>query len=157
LSGIVYHPPMYWITEIEDLHGFFEAWFLGKETSMDRAEKAFDEEFTFAGPDGTERDRRSMIQMLTEGRAHTTDLRITTTDHRLIVDTDDAVVATYVEHHQMGAAQNRRLSTVVFVPEQSAPNGLRWLRVQETWLPNLSGDTTGYAEAIDGIRVGSTE
>jgi len=133
---------MDWITEIEELHDFFEAWFLGKETSMARAEDAFAEEFTFAGPDGTERDRHGVIRMLTEGRAHTTDLRITTSDHRLIVDTDDAVVATYVEHHQMGAAQNHRLSTVVFVPEQSAHNGLRWLRVQETWLPNLPGGPT---------------
>ncbi len=131
---------MGWIKEIEELHAFFEALFLGSETSMDRAEVAFAPGFTFAGPDGTEHDRPGVIEMLHEGRAHTNDLRITTSDHHLVVETDGVLVCTYVEHHHLSTRQTHRLTTAVFVPERSAPNGLQWLRVQETWLPASAPD-----------------
>jgi len=136
---------MGWIKEIEELHTFFEAWFLGAETSLHRAEVAFAPGFTFAGPDGTEHDRGGVIEMLREGRAHTNDLRIITSDHHLVVETDGVLVCTYVEHHHLGTRQTHRLTTAVFVPEQSAPNGLQWLRVQETWLPSSA---PGPAEQV---------
>lgn len=126
---------MRWREEIIELHEFFEAYFLGTVDSLERAERAFAPEFTFVGPDGTESDRAGVIRMLLDGHAHTGELKITTTDHRLVVETEEAVVATYVERHQLsGGRSNERRSTVVFVADPGAPNGLRWRHVQETWV-----------------------
>jgi hypothetical protein len=46
------------------------------------------------------------------------------------------VIATYVEHHQLRDRANHRLATVVFRVDPEGSNGLRWLRVHETWVPD---------------------
>ena len=125
---------MRWREEIEELHDFFQAYFTGAEDSLGRVEAVLAAEFTIVGPDGNEADRRATIRMLEGGHAHTTDLTITTSDHRLIHESDHLTVASYVEHHLLSERENHRLSTVVFVPDPVAANGLAWLRVHETWL-----------------------
>jgi len=126
---------MDWHAEIVELHDFFEEYFLGRTASLARAEAVFGPHFTFVGPDGQTRNRASVVQMLSDGHAHAEELRITTTDHQLLLETSDAVVATYVEHHELADGQsNHRLTTVVFIPSDEAPNGLLWHRAQETWL-----------------------
>jgi len=128
-----------WREEIEELHDFFEAYFTGAEDSLARAEAVLAPEFTIVGPDGSEADRAATIRMLQGGHAHTSDLTITTSDHRLLHDAEAVLVASYVEHHDLGDRQNHRLSTVVFRPDPAAPNGLNWLRVHETWTPDSAG------------------
>jgi hypothetical protein len=126
---------MDWQAEIIELHDFFEDYFLGKTSSLARAETAFGPKFTFVGPNAETRNRASVIQMLADGHAHTQDLTITTTDHHLLLETPEAIVATYIEHHEHNEGQpNHRLTTVVFVPDPNAPNGLLWHRAQETWV-----------------------
>ena len=125
---------MRWREEIVQLHDFFETYFLGTETSLERVEAVFAPEFTVVAASGIESDRESTMQMLVDGHAHTSDLKITTTDHRLILQTEDAIVASYIEHHELSQRDNHRLSTVVFVADSTAPNELLWLRVHETWL-----------------------
>ena len=49
------------------------------------------------------------------------------------------VVASYQEHHQLTERRNARLSTVVFTRDPSAPNGLLWFRVHETWMADDLG------------------
>lgn len=125
---------MDWHAEIVELHDYFEEYFLGKTASLDRAKNAFGSGFTFVGPDGATRNRASVIQMLADGHAHAEQLKITTTDHQLLLEIPEAVVATYVEHHELAETSNHRLTTVVFVRDDDAPNGLLWHRAQETWL-----------------------
>ena len=125
---------MGWREEIVELHEFFEAWFLGTEDSLERVEQALGAEFTFVGPDGGETDRQATIDRLDAGRGHTSELRITTSEHRLLHQSDDVLMASYIEGHELAASTNRRLSTVVFTVDPGGPNGLRWLRVHETWL-----------------------
>lgn len=128
---------MNWELEIIELHRFFEAWFLGREDSLERAELALHLDFTMIGPDGTLADRSTTLRRLRDGHAHSTDLRIETGDHRLLHTADDLLIATYVERHRLaGDRANERISTVVFVPTRRGPNGLRWLHVHETWLPS---------------------
>ncbi len=125
---------MRWREEIDQLHAFFEAYFTGEETSLDRVDAALAPAFTIVGPHGVETDRDGTLKMLADGHAHTDSLTITTTDHRLLFESEDMAVATYVEHHELSDRTNQRLSTVVFVADSAAPNGLRWLRVHETWI-----------------------
>ena len=126
-----------WRTEIDELHAFFEAYFLGSLPSSEigRVERALAPDFTMLGPDGTESDRTRTVAAIEQGHAHTDSLEITVSEHRLIVSTDHHVVATYVETHRLADRSNHRVATVVFVRDPDGPNGLRWLRVQETWRP----------------------
>jgi len=124
---------MRWREEIVELHAFFEAYFLGKESSLGRVENALAAGFTMVGANGVESDRESAMRMILAGHAHTVNLSITTSDHRLLLQSGDTVVATYIEHHESSDGGNRRLSTVVFTADAAAPNGVCWLRVHETW------------------------
>ncbi len=126
---------MHWRDEIIELHQAFETWFLGTGESLDRVEEALDPRFTFVGPDGSESDRAAIIEQIAAGRGHTNDLTITTSDHVLLEATAEVALARYVEiHNWPDGRSNRRLSTVVFRVDPTGPNGLRWLRVHETWL-----------------------
>jgi hypothetical protein len=123
-----------WREEIEELHAFFEAYFLGALASLDRADAALAPDFTMCGPYGTVSNRSDTMAALLAGHAHTTSLVITTSEHRLLATSGDLVVASYVEHHQLSDRSNQRHTTVVFEQASSAPNGLKWLRVHETWV-----------------------
>ncbi len=125
---------MDWQHEIVELHNFFEAYYLGRESSLTRAEEAFHPEFTFVGPNGETADRAATMGMIRNGHGHTEQVRITTTDHQLHVTTDELLVASFVERHELSRGENERLVTVVFAVDDDAPNGVRWLRVHETWL-----------------------
>lgn len=128
-----------WQSEIDELHHFFEAYFLGTEDAIDRVEAALHPDFTIVGPTGVLNDRAATIEAIRAGHGHTTSLRISVLDHRLLLANDEIVLASYIERHDLAQAVNERLSTVAFVVDPSGPNGLRWLRVQETWLNRDDG------------------
>lgn len=134
---------MDWRREIIDLHRFFEAYFLGQVDSIERAASVFAPEFTFVGPHGQETNRQATLDQIQAGHAHTTSVTITTSGHRLLHATDDLVIATYVEHHQLAASSNQRLSTVVFAVDPDTPNGVAWLRVHETWMDQETDSDSG--------------
>ncbi len=125
-----------WQREIDELHQFFEAWFQGRVSSLERAENAFSPDFTHIGPDGELRTREQIVTMLHHGRGHSDTLRITTSGHRLVLAGPDAIVATYIESHDLPDRRDHRISTVTFIPAPGTPNGLHWLHVQETCLPD---------------------
>jgi len=124
-------------TEIIELHDFFEAYFLGSLPldALDRADAAFHPDFTMVGPDGELRNRATILQMLHDGHARTEAVEISTSDHTLVTDDADTVVASYVERHDRpGAPSTERRTMVVFVRDEAAPNGLAWRHAQETWI-----------------------
>lgn len=126
-----------WKTEIIELHEFFEDYFLGRLPldALERADAAFDPHFTMVGPDGVLRNRVTIMQMLHDGHHHTDDLSITTTEHHLIHEDADTVVAGYVERHDLRDERtNERRTSVVFLRDPAAPNGLAWRHAQETWI-----------------------
>lgn len=123
-----------WEREIVELHEHFEAYFLGTIDSLDRVEAALAPEFTMAGPDGGVAPRAKVMSALLAGHAHATSLRISISDTALLAAGDEFVVASYVENHELADRSNHRRTTVVFVKETAAPNGLQWLRAHETWI-----------------------
>ena len=130
-----------WHREIVELHDFFEAYFLGAlaATDVDRLRMALADDFTFISPTGAASTRVEVEAAIVAGHHHTAELNITITDAQLLVESDQIVVARYVENHEMAAAANHRISTVVFSRDAAAPNGLRWRTVHETWLENSPG------------------
>lgn len=127
-----------WIREIDELHAFFEAYFLGSIPADDvsRFADALDPSFTIVNPnDGRVADRDATLAMVRDGYAHASDFTITCSDHRLLHATEATIIAEYVERHDWtDGRSNARLSTVVFAVDPTAPNGVRWVRVHETWL-----------------------
>ena len=124
-----------WEREIVELHEFFERLFLGQTESLDRADQALASDFTMAGPHGVLSQRADVMGQLGAGIGHASELSIRVEDPRLILETDDTIVAEYIEVHGLsGDRHNRRRSTVVFKKDADGPNGLRWLRVHETWI-----------------------
>ena len=123
-----------WQREIDELHAFFEAYFLGTNHSMDRVEQALAPDFTMVGAHGVTSDRAATVAAISDGHGHTQSLRIVCSEHRLLAETDELVVAAYVESHELAERSNHRQSTVIFRRDAAAPNGLLWVRVHETWL-----------------------
>ena len=125
-----------WHREIVELHQFFESYFLGTigADEVGRLERALAPDFTIIGPGGAESTRAQTLAAVLGGHAHTSSLAISIVDARLLLDQANVVVARYVEHHELDAGTNRRLSTVAFSRSPEAPNGLLWHTVHETWL-----------------------
>lgn len=123
-----------WQLEIIELHEVFEMYFLGNSTDLSRVEAALADDFTFVGADANTTDRAGTIAAITAGHAHTESLIIRTLDHKLVMETDEVLVAEYIEEHVLADRSNTRRSTVIFSTDSDAPNGLLWRRVHETWI-----------------------
>ncbi len=123
-----------WHREIVELHEHFEAWFLGTEDDNDRVEVALAEDFTMVGPTGETADRAATVQAIVAGRAHTDSLTIEIREPSLVAETTELVIAEYIETHVLRERTNHRRTTAVFRKHDGAPNGLRWLRVHESWI-----------------------
>ena len=124
-----------WSQEIVDLHVQFEQYFRGEIDSLDRVAATMADGFTIVDPRGGEHDRAATLAAIGSGFGRDPELAITTVDHRLLLETDEVVVAGYVEQQEVGGKTTRRLSTVVFRREADTPNGVVWVRVHETWEP----------------------
>ncbi len=123
---------MDWIAEIDELHAWFEAYFLALESSTDRMEVALASGFTMTDPSGATSSRQEVIATVVAGHGHAESLVIETSDHRLIHAGDEVIVAGYTETHHLRDRRNDRRTTVVFVADSQGPNGLRWLHAHET-------------------------
>lgn len=124
-----------WQAEIAELHAVFEAYFLGSASDdLSRIEAALAPDFTMAGPAGNESTRKQVMSSLKAGYGHASSLKITTSDYSLVHESSSVVVAGYIETHDLGDRSHQRRATVVFRPDEEGPNGLRWIRVHETWI-----------------------
>ena len=122
-----------WRAEIIELHAVFDAWFRDASVSLDRFEDTMDQAFTIISPSGVVASAAEVVEVVRSGGGRAPEQSILTSDHELLADSGDLVVARYVEHHRTPHVSSQRRSTVVFRRHASAPNGLRWLTVQETW------------------------
>ncbi len=124
---------MNWKREIEELHDFFESYLGGPETSLARAERVLDDSFVIIGPEGDRRNRTETLAALTDGQGKVAGLVIKTTDHHLIHEANDLVIAGYIERQWVGDDATKRWSTATFQANPGTPNGLTWLHLHETW------------------------
>lgn len=115
------------------MHAVFDAWFREGDGSLDRFEATMDPAFTIISPSGEIASASEIVDAVRRGRGRARDQRIATTDHELLAETDELVVARYVEHQWTATTSSRRWSTVVFAVDRTMPEGVRWLTVHETW------------------------
>jgi hypothetical protein len=128
--------------EIAELHDFFQSWFSGSiaqsEANFARVTTALEPSFTLIGPDGGLSDYTTVIGWLRGGYGARPGFRLWTEQITLRQRHAGLWLATYVEGQEIDGRVNQRLSSALFCAQPSAPRGLAWLHVHETWLPAVA-------------------
>ena len=148
------------LAEIEQLHAFFEGWFLGTlpqdDQTFARFEGALSSGFSIIGPAGVEFDRAGVLEMVrgAHGSRSGEDFAIWIESVRVRRCGTESCLATYEEWQGPEGSGEGRLSSVVFELDDTAPTGLLWRHVHETWLPESPGDGDPSEEdQADGDRL----
>ena len=124
--------------EVIDLHRFFVDWFVAEradKADFSRFERAMGDGFGMVAPDGKVLDRDAVVDHVRSSRASCDDgFTISIEDIRPGWQDADTVVVIYVEAQLRGGRRSRRQSSAVFTTSSSAPNGVQWRHLHETWL-----------------------
>ncbi len=120
-------------TEIEELHVEFERWFSGESDSLDRVERVLADHFTMVPPSGETVHRADLIAGLKMAKG-AVQLDIEIRNPTIRWEGADGLLVSYEEWQTTTEKSNGRQSTVLFVPDADAPNGLKWVHVHETWI-----------------------
>lgn len=125
-------------TEIIAFHEFFVGWYdapTAAGTDFDRCELAFGDGFQMIPPTGRVFDRAETIELIRANRASFNgDFSIAIEDIRPGFETEDTIVVTYVEAQCRSGVRSRRQASALFTTSSSAPSGVQWRHLQETWL-----------------------
>ena len=126
--------------EVERLHRFFVAWFSGacaNESLVFEREllHRLDEQFVLVPPAGTLLSRDDLSNGIRAAHNSNPDFRIAIRNLRVRRTWERHLLATYEEWQRNARAStppdNGRIATVLF----EFADGLKWLHVHETWLP----------------------
>ncbi len=124
--------------EVIDLHRFFVDWFVvARADTVDfgRFEAVMGEGLTMIAPSGAILDRDAVVDHVRQSRATCDEgFAISIEDIRPGWQADDMIVVLYVEAQLRGGKRSRRQSSAVFTTSSSAPNGVEWRHLHETWL-----------------------
>ncbi len=123
--------------EIEALHAFFVAWFTGQREDLDfrLCEAAFGAGFQMVAPDGRRHDRSEIVRRLLQARGSAQGaFEITVINPRKIWSAGDAILMGYVEHQLRGGQTTRRRSVALLTRAPTAPRGMHWQSLAETWM-----------------------
>lgn len=121
--------------EVVALHEFFMAWFRPGPTPDFRAcERAFHPDFRMITPAGRLLSRSEIIQGIQAARgALQESLTIDIRDIRTLWQEGDAALLAYIEQQYRDGRTTRRRSSALLLREPSAPRGILWRHLQETW------------------------
>jgi hypothetical protein len=123
--------------EVGALHAFFETWLREREPVMDfsEVESALGQNFRLISPDGKIDERSTVVAWIRDARgSRGADFSIVVSDPFPIWMGDDAVLLEYTEHQHRDGQRTRRRSTALFLTNPSAPRGVEWRHLQETWM-----------------------
>ncbi|OBQ74426.1 DUF4440 domain-containing protein [Mesorhizobium erdmanii] len=124
--------------EVIGLHRFFVDWFVAARADtvdFSRFERVMAHGFSMVAPDGHVLDRAAVIDHVRSSRATCDDgFAISIEDIRAGWQDEDTIVVLYVEAQLRGGKNSRRQSSAVFTTSSSAPNGVEWRHLHETWL-----------------------
>ena len=133
------------LAEIEALHRFFAAWFLGgcpkSRASFARVASALAPGFVQIDPQGRTRRRAPLLAALraAHGCRAGEDFAIRIVRPTIRLVHRGLALATYEERQRSGGTTTRRQSTALFAPAPEAPAGVAWLHLQETWIAPPAG------------------
>lgn len=119
--------------EVRKLHAFFERWFAGtaEPAEMERLD-VLDDSFHMIGPDGRLQNVDRVRSAIADAYGH----RPMLIEIMNVRVHPSAPVGTYEEWQTIDGSITGRISSAVMRIDPSAPNGLRWTHLHETWLPD---------------------
>ena len=128
--------------EIVALHRFFMDWFRGTLPDTDaawaRVEGVLAPGFMLISPEGCVFQREGLLEAVQGQHAsrpppEVFEIRVQGLETRCVGE--QIVIATYEEWQRTSDGEIGRQSTAVFERRDTAPHGVSWLHVHETWLP----------------------
>jgi hypothetical protein len=126
--------------EIVEFHVAIQRWFSGTESdpaAFDRIARALAADFSMTAPDGRCIAEPLVSDWLRNARGcRQRDFRIWIERTRLVIEDGDIAVLIYDECQHLEGKDTRRHATAVFGRAPSAPLGVQWIRVHETWSAN---------------------
>lgn len=122
--------------EIEDLHGFFEGWFTGERDDFERVERALAPGFEMVTPEGARLGRAAILDSVRDshGRNDPGEFEIEVRNAERLADLGEHALVRYEEHQRTPDGETSRISTALFREDESAPHGVAWVDLHETWL-----------------------
>jgi hypothetical protein len=124
--------------EVVAMHEFFVAWYRGEDgprADFDVCAAAFAPDFRMVTPAGVIHDRLAVLEGLRRNRgSRAGDFRIEISGVEALWQRADAVLLGYVERQYRDGRTTQRRSTAMLTPEASAPRGVVWRHLQETWM-----------------------
>lgn len=124
--------------EVIAFHRFFEEWYdaaAADGVDFTRCDRSFGQAFNMIPPSGRIFGRAETIELIRANRAtYRGDFAIEITDVRACFETQDTIVLTYVEAQSRAGKYSRRQASALFTASSSAPNGVEWQHLHETWL-----------------------
>lgn len=128
-------------TEVEELHQFFHDWFVGELADTDEAyarlADALAEDFAIISPSGQVSRRDSLLEQLRGSHASGKErgVKIWIRGFEMRHEFGDLAIVNYEEWQEIGNSRTGRVSTATLQRDESAPSGIKWLHLHETWLP----------------------
>jgi hypothetical protein len=129
--------------EVREFHQFIEEWLAGRhedaDDRYDRAEAVLPDDFEILSPDGERRDGAEIRADLRAGHGAFADsdppFEIRVVNVRTRFESADECLLIYEEWQRRDGDWDGRISSALFRREDDAPNGVEWLHLHETWLP----------------------
>jgi hypothetical protein len=123
--------------EVVALHAFFEAWLRAGSalTDLSECEGALGPDFRMIGPNGAAEERAAVLSWIKVARgSRPADFAISVLDPLTVWANENAVLLEYTEQQYRDGETTRRRSTALFLASPSAPRGVEWRHLQETWI-----------------------
>lgn len=124
--------------EVVDLHDFFVRWFVDDGSAAPdfaRFEAAMGPEFTMVPPEGAVLRRDAVVEHVRAARGTVAaDFRIAIEEIWSPWQDGDAIILCYVEVQWRNGGWSRRRSSVLLSQNSSAPGGVLWRHLHETWM-----------------------
>lgn len=133
--------------EIMALHRFFVEWY--DKATADSADFGLFERAMGAGmrmipPSGAILDREAVVGYVRANKgAFDGDFDIEITEIHPVWEDRHAVLVTYVERQRRAGARTARLASAFFLENPSAPNGVEWRHLHETWMQEGDSERLG--------------
>lgn len=124
--------------EVDDLHAFFELWFVGELThsraELERFSDVLADDFRMIQPSGLTRTRDGITTDVFDAHGVHDEITIETSPFEPRHVGSDTCLGTYEEWQSMGDEETGRIVTVLFRRAPEKPNGVEWVHLHETWL-----------------------
>lgn len=125
--------------EIVQLHVFFVDWYdkaTCDKTDFSRFDRVMGPGMQMIPPSGVMLDREAVVGYVRDNRGtFDGDYAIEIADIRPAWQADGAIAVTYIEKQQRRGEKTARRATALFTESSSAPNGVEWRHLHETWMP----------------------